>query len=173
VPKELSIWSTKKKGWVDVPASFAADITESWISISLVEDLGLKHIYDSKCNSQCCILGKRTVRFKGTSELQWSEKVVHKSNWTPCRVVDDRTSDFLFLPLSLISPESPPKKDPFNLESPPFMLPSPPREPSLPVIPSTDPPLKISVGSFDGSDKVLDDDAEEYYIPGHSIAANG
>jgi hypothetical protein len=53
------------------------------------------------------------------------------------------------------------------------MLPSPPQEPPLPLVPSTDPQLKVSVGSFDGSDTVLDDDAYEYCFPSHSIAANG
>jgi hypothetical protein len=55
----------------------------------------------------------KTIRFKGTTQLHWKEKVSPSfpSSWTLCRVVDDRTSEFLFLQLDSIPPETPTYQD--------------------------------------------------------------
>lgn len=109
-------------GLVDVQASFVADLSESWISISLVENLGLEHFYDSKSEPQYCILGKRIIQFKGTTVLQSTDKVTTKSNYIICRVVDDRTSNFLFLQSYSTTSETPTDQDNPTRDNPIAML---------------------------------------------------
>jgi len=102
ISKSIMVYSVKDKKYIDIKHFNVHALSESWISNSLVDRLGLKPKIEAKEQLKYGYLGYKTFEFQGNVTLQLMIKGSGRTTAIKCRVIPDRASN-LYLESTLFS----------------------------------------------------------------------